>query len=58
MPPEHGRRLADLLPQGQLVEIEDSYTLAPPDQPTRLAESIRDFTHGSAVRIEAKGEAR
>ncbi|MGH2885747.1 MAG: alpha/beta fold hydrolase, partial [Solirubrobacteraceae bacterium] len=29
MPPEHGRRLADLLPQGRLVEIADSYTLIP-----------------------------
>jgi pimeloyl-ACP methyl ester carboxylesterase len=29
MLPEHGRRLAGLLPHGQLVEIEDSYTLIP-----------------------------
>ena len=41
MPPEHGRRLAELLPQGQLVEIADSYTLIPLDQPARLAEAIR-----------------
>lgn len=41
MPPEHGRRLADLLPQGRLVEIEDSYTLIPLDQPSRLAEVMR-----------------
>jgi pimeloyl-ACP methyl ester carboxylesterase len=41
MPPEHGRRLAELLPQGRLVEIEDSYTLVPLDQPGRLAEVIR-----------------
>jgi len=27
MPPAHGRRLADLLPQGRLVEVADSYTL-------------------------------
>ena len=33
MPPEHGRRLAELLPQGRLVEIPDSYTLIPEDQP-------------------------
>jgi len=45
MPPEHGRRLANLLPQGQLVEVEDSYTLIPLDQPTRLAQLIREFTH-------------
>jgi pimeloyl-ACP methyl ester carboxylesterase len=43
MPPEHGRRLADLLPQGRLVEIEDSYTLIPEDQPARLAEAMRAF---------------
>jgi pimeloyl-ACP methyl ester carboxylesterase len=44
MPPQHGRRLAELLPQGRLVEIPDSYTLIPLDQPTRLAEVVRDFT--------------
>jgi pimeloyl-ACP methyl ester carboxylesterase len=43
MPPEHGRRLADLLPQGRPVEIPDSYTLIPLDQPARLAEVIREF---------------
>jgi pimeloyl-ACP methyl ester carboxylesterase len=41
MPPEHGRRLADLLPQGRLVEIADTYTLIPLDQPARLAEVMR-----------------
>jgi pimeloyl-ACP methyl ester carboxylesterase len=49
MPPEHGRRLAELLPQGQLAEVEDSYTLIPLDQPARLAQLIREFTHASAV---------
>ena len=43
MPPEHGRRLAELLPQGQLVEIDDSYTLIPLDQPDQLAQAIRKF---------------
>ncbi|NED91603.1 alpha/beta hydrolase [Streptomyces sp. SID11233] len=43
MPPEHGRRLAELLPRGELVEIEDSYTLIPEDQPERLAGHIREF---------------
>jgi pimeloyl-ACP methyl ester carboxylesterase len=47
MPPEHGRRLAELLPQGQLVEVADSYTLVPLDQPTRLAQLIREFTHAA-----------
>jgi pimeloyl-ACP methyl ester carboxylesterase len=43
MPPEHGQRLAELLPHGRLVEISDSYTLIPLDQPAQLAELIRDF---------------
>jgi pimeloyl-ACP methyl ester carboxylesterase len=43
MPPEHGHRLAGLLPAGRLVKVEDSYTLVPLDQPARLAEAIRDF---------------
>lgn len=43
MPAEHGRRLAELLPQGRLVEIADSYTLIPEDQPAVLAAQIREF---------------
>lgn len=49
MPPEHGRRLAELLPQGRLVEIDDSYTLIPLDQPAQLAQAIREFTHTAAT---------
>jgi pimeloyl-ACP methyl ester carboxylesterase len=48
MPPEHGRRLADLLPQGRLVEIQDSYTLIPLDQPGALAQAIRGFIASAA----------
>jgi pimeloyl-ACP methyl ester carboxylesterase len=44
MPPEHGRRLAELLPQGRLVEVPDSYTLLPLDQPAHLAQAIKEFT--------------
>ena len=43
MPPEHGQRLARLLPQGRLTEVDDSYTLIPLDQPARLAQAIQDF---------------
>ncbi|WP_433323642.1 alpha/beta fold hydrolase [Spirillospora sp. CA-294931] len=43
MPPEHGRRLADLLPQATYAEIDDTYTLIPLDQPAKLASQIRDF---------------
>jgi len=44
MPPEHGARLAALLPDGRLVEVQDSYTLIPLDQPARLAAIIGAFT--------------
>jgi pimeloyl-ACP methyl ester carboxylesterase len=50
MPPEHGRRLAKLLPHGQLVEIDDSCTLIPLDQPVRLAQAIREFTLAADAR--------
>jgi pimeloyl-ACP methyl ester carboxylesterase len=43
MPPEHGRRLAEILPQGRLIEIPDSYTLIPEDQPGEIARAIRRF---------------
>lgn len=41
--PEHGRRLADLLPDARLVEITDSYTLIMRDQPELFARAIREF---------------
>jgi pimeloyl-ACP methyl ester carboxylesterase len=43
MPRDHGPRLADLLPQGRLIEVDDSYTLVPEDQPQALAEAIHEF---------------
>jgi pimeloyl-ACP methyl ester carboxylesterase len=43
MPAEHGRQLAELLPHGQLVEIADSYTVVPLDQPQQLADAVREF---------------
>ncbi|WP_037356761.1 alpha/beta fold hydrolase [Amycolatopsis orientalis] len=43
MPAEHGRRLADLFPDGRLVEIPDSGTLIPEDQPERLAKELTAF---------------
>ena len=43
MPPEHGRRLAGLLPEARLVEVTDSYTLIPLDQPARFAQIIREW---------------
>jgi len=49
MPAEHGRRLAELIPQGRLAEVEDSYTLIPLDQPAKLAQAIREFTSASVT---------
>jgi pimeloyl-ACP methyl ester carboxylesterase len=51
MPPEHGRRLAELLPQGRLVEIPDSYTLIPLDQPAGLARAIQQFAREPDQRV-------
>jgi pimeloyl-ACP methyl ester carboxylesterase len=49
MPAAHGRRLAEVLPQGRLVEVADSDTLIPLDQPARLAQVIREFTRAPAA---------
>ena len=44
--PEHGRRLAALMPDARLVEIDDSYTLIMRDQPAAFADAIRRFVRG------------
>lgn len=43
MPREHGRRLAELLPHGRLVELDDCFTLIPLDRPDALAAEIAAF---------------
>jgi pimeloyl-ACP methyl ester carboxylesterase len=43
MPPAHGPRLAALFPRGRLVEVPDSYTLIPLDQPAALGRLIREL---------------
>jgi pimeloyl-ACP methyl ester carboxylesterase len=43
--PEHGRRLAETLPDARLVEISDSYTLIMRDQPEAFARAVREFVH-------------
>lgn len=48
MPPEHGRRLAELLPHGRLIEVTDSYTVVPLDQPQQLADAVRAFITSTA----------
>lgn len=41
MPRRHGAELAELIPDAELVEIDDCSVLMPLDQPGRLAEEIR-----------------
>jgi pimeloyl-ACP methyl ester carboxylesterase len=53
MPVEHGRRLAELIPRARLVEIADSYTLIPEDQPRELAARIRQFIAEEAIEAAA-----
>lgn len=52
MPPEHGERLADLLPDARLVEIDDSFSLIPLDQPAQLATVIRAFARAQDHPVE------
>lgn len=49
MPLETGRHLAGLFPRARLVEIGDSYTLIPADQPEQLAREIRSFVRAVAL---------
>ncbi|MDQ7809122.1 alpha/beta hydrolase [Amycolatopsis sp. A133] len=57
MPVEHGRRLVDLFPQARLVEIRDSWTLIPEDQPEELANAMLKFLAdtGAAPLLEDTG---
>jgi pimeloyl-ACP methyl ester carboxylesterase len=58
-PREHGKRLAELLPQGRFEMIPDSRTFIPEDQPERLASRVRDFIveHERAA-TSGRGECR
>ena len=42
-PNEHAKRLAELVPDGRIVWIEDSKAFVSEDQPERTAEAIADF---------------
>lgn len=43
MPREHGRRLAELIPRGRVLEIDDAYVLSMLDQPAAVAEAMSTF---------------
>jgi pimeloyl-ACP methyl ester carboxylesterase len=43
MPAEHGERLAALLPQGQLRQVDDAYVLVMLDQPEKTAAELGKF---------------
>ncbi len=47
-PPEHGRRIAAILPSGRFVQIEDSYTFISEDRPDALAKQIGGFLEETA----------
>jgi pimeloyl-ACP methyl ester carboxylesterase len=48
-PIAYGRRLAAEIPTASLVEIDDSYTFIPEDQPEALADAIGAFVRGPAA---------
>jgi pimeloyl-ACP methyl ester carboxylesterase len=45
-PLDHARRYAEALPNAELVEIEDSYSFTPEDQPGAVADALAAFTAG------------
>jgi pimeloyl-ACP methyl ester carboxylesterase len=42
-PRDHGRRLAELLPQGRFEMVSDSRTFIPEDQPGKRTAAVREF---------------
>ncbi|MGK5557429.1 alpha/beta fold hydrolase [Actinomadura kijaniata] len=46
MPPEHGRRLAELLPAGRYAEVPGAYVLSMLDEPETVAREIGRFLQG------------
>ncbi|WP_425300866.1 alpha/beta fold hydrolase, partial [Nocardia wallacei] len=47
MPRAHGARLAELLPRGRLVEIDDAYVLSMLAQPAAVAAAMAEFLVGT-----------
>lgn len=57
MPLEHGARLAELFPDGRLVEVEDSWTLMPEDRPDAIVEHVTAFLAETVPRTSVAAEA-
>jgi pimeloyl-ACP methyl ester carboxylesterase len=55
MPPEHAHRLGELLPHAHVVEVPDTYTLIPLDQPERLAGLIGEFADVPSPGTDPRG---
>jgi len=55
-PLDHARRLTELLPDARLVEIDDSYSFVPEDQPERLAQEIGAFAARPRVSAEPRSQ--
>jgi pimeloyl-ACP methyl ester carboxylesterase len=55
-PLEHAKRLAGILPDARVVEIADSWTYVPVDQPERTAELIREHAGAGASAPSAAPE--
>jgi pimeloyl-ACP methyl ester carboxylesterase len=52
-PREHGRRLANLLPQGRFELVADSRTFIPEEQPDALVALVRGFLIDQVVATAA-----
>jgi pimeloyl-ACP methyl ester carboxylesterase len=48
-PIDDGRRFARAFPHARLVELDDTYTLIPIDQPARLAALLRELVVDGAT---------
>lgn len=53
--PKRQAQLAELLPDGRLELIEDSYSFVQEDQPEHLIAVVRDFLAAGAGRRKAAG---
>ncbi|MBL1078459.1 alpha/beta hydrolase [Nocardia sp. 2] len=54
MPREHGRALAELIPNARLTEIDDAYVLSMLDQPAAVAAAISAFLTSTTAQPTAR----